>query len=212
MYSQLEQDLWILEATNFKINGYFVDVGAYDGIFHSNTYLLEKKYGWSGICVEPSSKFNELKKNRSCLVDNSFIYDDSMTTIQFAEINYNMELSGCVSDFKDSHDRKFDHMKNKEISTLSLTDLCINYNSPNIIDYLSIDTEGSELKILKTHNFNRFRFNYISIEHNRNIEYKNDIEKFLNSKGYIQDVSQRYLKNQNDDNRNFEDWYVFTKE
>lgn len=209
MYSQLEQDLWVLDSTNFKRNGYFIDIGAYDGIFHSNTYLLEKEYGWSGICVEPSSKFQELKNNRSCFIDNSCVYDNSLQVVEFTEIDYNMELSGCVLDFKDDHNRTF--IENKQVKTISLTDLCLKYNSPNTIDYLSIDTEGSELKILQAHDFDKFKFLYISIEHNRNINYKKNIEYFLNSKEYFLDTSIRHMKLQSDHNKNFEDWYCLKK-
>jgi FkbM family methyltransferase len=205
MYSQLEQDLWILESTNFKRNGYFIDIGAYDGVFHSNTYLLEKKYGWSGICVEPSNKFDELKVNRSCLTENLCVYNNSNSIVEFTEIDYNMELSGCADDFKDDHERN--SINHKKISTISLTDLCIKYNCPNTIDYLSIDTEGSELKILEAHNFESFKFLFISIEHNRNIEYKNAINNFLSSKNYSLDKSKRFMKLANNPDKNFEDWY-----
>lgn len=205
MYSQLEQDLWVLESTNFKRGGYFIDIGAYDGILHSNTYLLEKEYGWSGICVEPSNKFDELKTNRSCSVENLCVYNNSNSVIEFAEIDYNMELSGCVNDFKDDHKRI--HNNNKKINTLSLTDLCIKYSCPNLIDYLSIDTEGSELKILETHNFDLFKFVLISIEHNRNTEYKQAINNFLSSKNYSLDRSKRFIQLANNPTKNFEDWY-----
>jgi hypothetical protein len=52
-YSQIGQDLEVLRKYKNKYNGYFVDIGASDGIIYSNTYLLEKRYGWKGICVEP---------------------------------------------------------------------------------------------------------------------------------------------------------------
>ena len=50
--SQLGQDLWVIDTMKYKKNGYFVDLGALDGLTHSNTLMLENKYSWSGICVE----------------------------------------------------------------------------------------------------------------------------------------------------------------
>lgn len=205
MYSQLNQDLWILKKTKFKENGYFIDIGAYDGIFHSNTYLLEQKYNWNGICIEPSKKYIELKNNRNCITENLCIYDISNVYVNFSEIEYNMELSGINEDFKDDHYRVA--VNTKLINTISLTDLCVKHQCPQIIDYLSIDTEGSELKILQTHNFDKYKFSYISIEHNRNKKYQTDIQEFLEFVGYSLDTSEEFLQLQQDHTRNFEDWY-----
>ena len=52
--SQVEQDKWAIEEIfSFKENGYFIEIGAADGIHFSNTYVLEKELGWQGICIEP---------------------------------------------------------------------------------------------------------------------------------------------------------------
>lgn len=210
MHSQLGQDLWILESTNFKRNGFFIDIGAYDGILHSNTYLLEKDYGWNGICVEPSHKFIELLGSRKSLLDNSLIYAESNMQIEFRETPHNFELSGIPSCFnKDGHEHNREKYYSRILKTLSLTDLCIKYNTPSIIDYLSIDTEGSELKILETHNFNRYRFNHISVEHNRCQEYREKIKQLLISNNYELDTGDRFSKINSSDSTNFDDWYTY---
>lgn len=207
MYSQLGQDLWILEQTNFQKNGFFLDIGANDGLLHSNTYLLEKEYGWRGVCVEPSLKFNDLTHNRKNILDNLCIHKESNKEIIFHEVLSNLELSG-ISDFfdHDGHDRS--QFNSRIIKTLSLTDLCIKHNCPNIIDYLSIDTEGSELSILESHNFDTYKFLYITIEHNRRSNYRKNINQFLSNKGYILDSSERFHNINNNANTNFDDWYV----
>ena len=61
-FSQLNQDINVLKFYNFKEKGYFVEIGASNGIELSNTYLLESKFYWKGICVEPlPNRFEELK-------------------------------------------------------------------------------------------------------------------------------------------------------
>jgi FkbM family methyltransferase len=207
-YSQLGQDLWILEQTQYKKHGFFLDIGASDGIKISNTYLLEKEYSWDGVCCEPSSSFQKLKGNRKCHLENSCVYFTSNENIEFHETLNNIELSGIKSLFKD--DEHTENRKNSIVSiipTISLYDLCKKYNVPKTIDYLSIDTEGSELAILEAHNFEEYSFKYITIEHNKNHEYQKDIFNFLTSKKYILDNSDRFKRIQNNNNLYFEDWY-----
>ena len=67
--SQISQDLWVLYETNFKRQGYFVEFGAADGLKWSNTYILEKSFGWSGIVAEPNPVFHEaLRRHRQCYI------------------------------------------------------------------------------------------------------------------------------------------------
>lgn len=74
-YSQAGQDLWVLQTAGNK--GFFVDIGAHDGIESSNTYALEK-HGWTGICVEPNPvSFAALRNNRSCDCHNIFAGEHS---------------------------------------------------------------------------------------------------------------------------------------
>ena len=80
---QKGQDRWIIDTIfNYKKNGYFIDLAATDGIKINNTYLIEKKLNWKGICIEPNPKYyKELKKNRNCIVINDGSEND--TEIQF---------------------------------------------------------------------------------------------------------------------------------
>lgn len=56
-YSQAGQDKYLIENIyKNKEKGFFIDIGAHDGITYSNTYYLEKELGWSGICIEPNPK------------------------------------------------------------------------------------------------------------------------------------------------------------
>jgi len=88
-----------------------------------------------------------------------------------------------------------------KLNTISLNDLLIKYNSPKIIDYLSIDTEGSEYEILKSFNFKKYIFKVITCEHNYTSN-REKIYKLLISKGYKR-VSKEIS--------NEDDWYIYIK-
>ena len=62
--------------------------------------------------------------------------------------------------------------------------MLIKYNAPKLIDYLSIDTEGSEFEILKNFDFNNFKFRVITCEHNFS-DNREKIYKLLTDNGYI---------------------------
>ena len=65
-FAQINQDINVLDFYERKTGGFFVDVGAYDGVKFSNTLLLEKDFEWNGICIEPGKRFfQRLTENRT---------------------------------------------------------------------------------------------------------------------------------------------------
>ena len=88
-YSQFGQDLIVLDFLKNKKNGFFIEIGASDGILLSNCYLLEKKYNWNGICIEPIPyKFDSLQKNRKCKCINKAIFSTSNMEVDFSAVSY----------------------------------------------------------------------------------------------------------------------------
>ena len=83
-----------MHQLNYKGNGYFVEFGAYDGIDHSNTLLLESEFNWTGLLVEPCKIVNkQLRINRpQCLIDGSCITGKSNTNVEFFDCTHG-ELS-----------------------------------------------------------------------------------------------------------------------
>jgi FkbM family methyltransferase len=189
--------LFVLSRLNYKRNGYFVEFGATNGIDLSNTWLLEKEFGWNGILAEPAKIWHqELEKNRHCHIECRAIWRKSNEILSFIEMS-TAELS-TLSSFKnkESHSRKG---ITYEVETISLLDLLNKYNAPQLIDYLSIDTEGSELSILNEFDFEHYRFRVITVEHNSSNQSGKRINRLLVSKGYkqvMQDISA------------FDDWYI----
>lgn len=51
-FSQAHQDIFVLTMLNGKKNGTFLEIGAFDAKFISNTFLLEKVFNWEGISID----------------------------------------------------------------------------------------------------------------------------------------------------------------
>jgi FkbM family methyltransferase len=193
--SQISQDLFVLYTLQEKRSGYFVEFGAANGDFLSNTVLLERNYGWNGIVAEPGRNSHaQLQKNRSCIIDLRCVWIESGKTLTFSE-NAEAELSTLAA-FKGMADNSSSNEYGVE--TVSLDDLLEQHSAPVEIDYLSIDTEGSELEILKVFNFGRRQFKIITVEHNYRPQ-RDEIFALLSSRGY-----QRMFENVT----MFDDWYV----
>ena len=197
-YSKLNQDINVLKFYNNKTDGYFVEIGASDGIKISNTYLLEKEYNWKGICIEPiQEEYEKLVNNRKCICENISVYSSSNLELEFAICHENSLLSGLYSHI-DHHKNTVDN--NKKIfnsKTKTLTDILDINKSPKFIEYLSIDTEGSELEILKGIDFNKYMFGIIDIEHNYIEPRRTEIKELLFNNNYD------YLKE-----NNWDDTYI----
>ena len=167
-YSQHEQDIWVVNKLKSKRNGFFVEAGAGNGIRLSNTYLLETEYEWDGICVEPfKPNFEELVKNRKsksvcCLLDGEFgtqTYCSGVVPID--KENPQGYRGGIVASDTDNRTVLNDSI---EMSTITLEHLLNENTAPSVIDYLSLDVEGAETRILKNFPFDKYKFSIIHIE------------------------------------------------
>lgn len=177
--SQFEQDQHVIAHYHGKVGGYFVEVGAYDGVESSNTYVLEKTYGWKGICVECNPRFSQhIPQVRSCHISTNAIYNVNGRVMEFYD-------SGGYAGLVETNQHP--HIVNDpviQVTTKTLTTLLDEFEAPSFIEYLSLDTEGSEYEILKAHDFSRYRFGYICVEHNHVEKNRVAIRQFLEQKGY----------------------------
>jgi len=160
------QDLWALWEAGGKRQGFFVEFGAASGREKSNTYFLEKAMDWKGIVAEPNPNFvASVRKHRSCFVSDKCVYSKSRERIEFLATRVG-ELSRIATiDPQDGHKRN-DHTV-VEVETISLNDLLIEGQAPRDIDFLSVDTEGSEYEILSHFDFDGWNIRAIAVEHNR---------------------------------------------
>jgi hypothetical protein len=102
-YSQIGQDLFVLNHFNNLRGGYFIEIGALNGITLSNTYLLEKNFEWKGICIEPShDEYEKLVNNRKCICIDKAVYSKSGLNLEFVQ-----KYDGLLSGLKDHYDFNF---------------------------------------------------------------------------------------------------------
>jgi FkbM family methyltransferase len=197
--AQIAQDLFVLSELGFKKSGFFVEFGATDGVQLSNTHLLETEFSWTGILAEPGRNWHkELEKNRNASIEKDCVWSVSNEQLTFNEVASG-ELS-TINSFSGSDGFKKTRQKGKkyEVKTISLNDLLVKYNAPKLIDYLSIDTEGSEHEILSAFDFSEHKFRVITCEHNFT-ENREKIHSLLERNGYVRKHAEL---------SKFDDWYV----
>ncbi len=174
--SQLGQEL-IAQFFAESGNKYFVEFGAADGLDASNTFFLEKKFGWRGILAEPAQEWHAaLMQNRSCFLDFRAVWASSGLTTH-------IDFSGLVS-------KSSLLGPGQPVETVSLTDLMRAGKAPNNIGFLSIDTEGGELEILKSFDFTLYRSDFICVEHNYRLD-RQELISLLESQGYVRVLEDR---------------------
>ena len=158
--SQAGQDQWVFgEVFNEMRAGYFVDIGAHDGWTISNTYLLEWRYGWSGLCIEANPRsFEKLVRTRRATCLNLCI-DRKPGTVSFAVRDV---LGGIIDPALDNHGQP--GVEAIQLETVPLNVVLREHGAPAVMDYLSIDVEGAEDRVLDSLDFGRYRFNCITIE------------------------------------------------
>jgi FkbM family methyltransferase len=145
-FSAQYQDRYVVKLFNFK-PGFYVDIGAFDGISNNNTLLLDKFYNWKGICIEPNPiSYKKLLRYRK------------------KSINYNIAISNYKKKLQ-----KFSNLD--QLSRLSKKGnvLVKNFSLKNIlkkkkIDFLKIDVEGHELNVIRSIDFRKTTIKSILIE------------------------------------------------
>ena len=200
--SQIFQDLFVINELDFKENGFFVEIGAADGKYLSNTYLLEKEFKWDGLVVEPAKIWSQdIKKNRNCSISLDCVHSTSNISIEFNQAEKPEFSRANLSKNIPSDKHEYLRLSNNtvyELKTISINDLFDKYEINNTIDYLSIDTEGTELEILNSLDFNKYDIKIISVEHNFTTN-REAIYNLLTLNNYDR-VQEKYSK--------FDDWYV----
>jgi len=181
-WSQDGQSLFIDQLLGGKEDGFYVEIGADDGEHYSNSLFFEVFRHWKGILIEPNQEsFAQLLQlNRKALALNSCVspttLSESFTFVSNPFESHNAGFLGGISEFleltKDGvlqakYEQHFadGDLYSPVVNTKRCTPL-IDLLPSNVdtIDYLSLDTEGSELAILKTIPFGKLKINVISVD------------------------------------------------
>ena len=191
-YSQFKQDE-IIYNTFFKDKkelGFFLEIGADDGIRFSNCKFFEETLKWKGIAIEArEAAYDKLVKNRDCICLNNSL-SDKEEDADFLELKgYGIGLSGLINKYDPRHIKRINQERQNvkhegrriiKVKTIKLSSILEKYGIVNI-DFLSIDTEGSELDILKVLDFDKYNIDVITIEDNYNDP---KLMKFFLDRGY----------------------------
>jgi len=187
--SQAGQDRFVLNKIyrKRKYGGFFIEMGAADGVLLSNTYVLEKRYDWTGILVEPSHRYSALVKNRTatcvraCVGDGSrgifllelpgglYLAQDASNTLRSVAIPADrMEDAKAMVPRILEREGISPNQKNEfplvQVDSISLTELLDKHGAPKIIDYFSLDVEGHEDEVFRGFEFDRYQFNVLNVE------------------------------------------------
>jgi FkbM family methyltransferase len=186
-YGQYGEDSKLRELFKNKKDGYFVEVGAMEGVRFSNTFLFEK-LGWRGICIEPHPDyFNLLKKNRT----QSICIQAAAGSSDKDGVNFYTNYRGSMSTldknlegfFKSHYGSFFGGFKTIQVPQITLNNVFEKYKVPIEIDLLSIDTEGTEEDVFSGLDFNKYKPRVVIAE----ISIRREpVERVMKQLGYIE--------------------------
>lgn len=194
MYSQLGQDGWVLQQFPKDHQGYFVEIGAHHPTDLSNTKLLEE-HGWSGIAFDPFPVGDWRCRPRTTLLTETIAGVAGQVKFQKAGALGGIE-GYQAQHLKDQFPEAFQDAETVELHAITPERALQKYKVPLQIDYLSLDTEGTELKILKAFPFERYEVRCITVEHNFEEPKRTDMRNLLESKGFTLEKQAAW-----------EDWY-----
>jgi len=175
--------------------GFFVELGANDGLTQSNTYLLQRRFGWTGLLIEPSqARYLDCIRNRSfgrrpsfrcaACVDSAF--REPFVSMQYSDlmsVALDLDLTAESATRHAGRGRRFlsspDHVHVFGAVARTLTSLLDEVAAPRRFDLLSLDVEGNELCVLRGLDLTRYQPRWILVE-----ARDDQITDYLLARGY----------------------------
>jgi len=176
--------------------GFYIDIGAYDGVVLSNTYIFEQ-LGWRGICIEPNPGiYKRLKQYRKCDCYNVALSSESKENVDFLAAGVLGGLNVGMSEQTKERAENAGGMEIIKVKTMTFDEIMANHPDIKHIDFMSLDVEGHEIPILETINFEKYTFGLITVEANdaeqlKDIMRKNGYRIFMRTGGDLMFIPQQ---------------------
>ena len=183
--SQVGQDKWVLETMFPGVtDGYFLDVGSGDGVFHSNTVALERR-GLDRHLRGPIPF--EHADERTCQMFKEVVWSVPGRKMTFQKAEGLGGLAETLDRWKDQAMKA----PSVEMTTTTLEDILTRAKAPAFIHFMSLDIEGAELEALRAFPFDRVRIGSLALEHNYEEPKRAQTIEFLAARGYRRTHSHR---------------------
>lgn len=206
-HSQLFQDTFVDFMFLKEKSMRFLEFGATNGVELSNTFMLETQRGWHGVLAEPDPQWHDsLLRNRpKAKIITDCIYNRSGEKMRFISSSVGV-LSSLKNHSQDDANgplagnskERLKSYNEIDVMTISLNDVFEEYFNGESIEYMSVDTEGSEFEILSSFNFQKYHPSIITVEHNYT-DSQMKLDTLFANNGYIRIFSEL---------TNFDAWYV----
>jgi len=196
-YSQNYQDVWFVrlaQRNGWPLRaedgrGFFLDLGAFHGVFCSNSALLERKYNWEGICVEPLPKGFE---QRSCTLAARALSDQSDQVVKIVGLGQEKKIGSANGPGEEVMTISIKQLLNCVNGTASQNENCDRISGrrrvPNFIHFASLDIEGMEPRLLRTFPWDTVKVAVWVMEINapgRSRQEQDEARNILTSRGYM---------------------------
>ncbi len=185
--SQFGQD----EFLNTKVfqeakNLTFIEIGSADPIKINNTYFFENQMGWTGLLIEArKAACKTLKRARTSTVVHACLANEDGRSI-FLDYDYIAGLAKFMSEQEHQYIEEYFSKDSKVraywVQTKTLHGI-LEEHSINRCNLLAIDTEGGELPILKTIDYDKVQIDVIMAECNTE-SISHAVTQFLGEQGY----------------------------
>lgn len=159
--AQSNQDEIVAALTKNKKGGFFLDLAANEAVRISNTYSLEKKLDWDGLCLEANPIYWRELSFRKCQVVGAVVGKNRMERVQFA---LRQGFDGGIAGDQFDNSAKQHAEGAVAFYTVPLLEILQQNHAPKLLDYFSLDVEGAEYFIMEDFPFSDYKIRVMTIE------------------------------------------------